>query len=168
MSEVQCYNCRDTGHYSTSCPQKREIVKGKTQGFPGAKKPLPILLAPKAIASGKQIVTVIGFLNNVAITFVLDTGASSMILSRSIARKLHLKLLNGGLKIVTATDGVSADVHSREKVTIEVHGSVVHMPVIVHDLPAAYMCLLGLDWLQNAKCMIDTVDNRLIFKPREV
>jgi predicted aspartyl protease len=114
------------------------------------------------------MITMSGRMNHHSLQFIIDTGASSTVLNRAVADKLKLRTRNEGLRIVTATDGATPNVTMTDRVRIEVHGLVVYLPLIVHDLPREYDCLLGLDWLAQAKAMVDTGENRLIFKPRKV
>jgi hypothetical protein len=53
-------------------------------------------------------------------------------------------------------------------VEVEIHGSMIKIPLVVHPLPTNIDCLLGLDWFKNAKAVIDTVDKVLQFKSRKV
>jgi predicted aspartyl protease len=127
-----------------------------------------VFLVDKKLPVAAHTITVSGRMNHHSLQFIIDTGASSTVVNRTVAEKLKLHTRYEGLRIVTAIDGATPNVSMTDRVRIEVHGSVVFLPQIVHDLPREYDCLLGLDWLAQAKAMVDTGENRLIFKPREV
>jgi hypothetical protein len=92
-----------------------------------------------------------------------DTGVSATVISRELAVRLKLKQHSEGLKIVIANNSPAQTVKVTEKVNIIVHGTLVRLPLVVHDLPKPHICLLGLDWIKQAKCVIDAVEQRIIF-----
>ena len=167
---IECYRCHKMGHYAAKCPTKASPIVAP---FPhkGAPRRLNALLAaksgPRAMKTQAPI-TVKGTLNGHLVDCVIDTGASSTIIARDLAERLKLRVHEAGTRIITATKGPSAPVSTTGKVAIEIHGSIVQMPLLVHDLPSQYQCLVGPDWLNISRCIVDTVEQRLIFKPREI
>lgn len=115
-----------------------------------------------------KLLTITGRVNGEPCEFVLDCGANCSIISRKFAERIGLKSLSSNMQLQTADDKPAKPAQRTERLRVEVHGTVVLMPFLIHDLPNHVKGLLGLDWCRHTRCVLDVADQILTFKPREI
>ncbi len=103
------------------------------------------------------------------VNFIVDTGASYTVISRSTARKLGIKLRKKGPKVrlQTANGMIDAPIVSLE--SVEVGGMrVTDLKAAVHDFSKdrAVSGLLGLNFLSHFRLDIDTKKGILVLEKK--
>ena len=101
-------------------------------------------------------------INNVPVTFLLDTGSALTILNKSVwdkCKQSEDQLEPWDQQSLVGAEGTTLRVHVSACVQWEVDGKVFSHTVVIVD-PLTTEAILGLDFLKG--CMIDLVSHKLI------
>ena len=80
-----------------------------------------------------------------AVQVSFDSGATASIISNDVVKKYSLKTLTSDIKVKTADNSVSNVIGVTEEVTIEVHGHICKLSLLIMD-HEDHDVLLGLNW----------------------
>jgi len=99
---------------------------------------------------------------------LLDSGASTSILSLSLARELGLKLDQSGGLAVKGLGGVTAEIRARTRVKITLgHRLVYHVDVWVGNIGGEVDCLLGMDFMRAAGVRLNVQEGKVSLPEEE-
>ncbi|CAC5414740.1 unnamed protein product [Mytilus coruscus] len=167
VRDVQCYTCREMGHYSTQCPkkswspmrrnrlnsgQKEDSENGvdnpqlrEVQLYPGDRNP-----ESNTLVLGISI-------NDVTVNAVIDTAAQVTLMSEEFAKKLKPPVMfKGSLMLKGAGKDNSITARYTERVTVKVGKIDTKWKIIVAKIND--QVILGLDFLKHLDAVIDLTD----------
>ena len=179
---VKCFRCRKLGHIARDCsspnilpgsdipvwPRKRwdPSVEGKRSGrnfqrqevHSDAKKHEQRAY----LASDSTLPEINGNIDDYTVRMVIDSGASTSIISKRIANRIGLRVEKSGVQIRTA-DGEVVEVDGvTEEVKVEVGGEPCYMKMLVTNLRGTDV-LLGWDWMKSRNAIIYPREGKLVF-----
>ena len=107
-------------------------------------------------------------INKVAVDALLDTGAATSLITKKLADKLKLKLLEGKEIILTYGDGKRevSEHRVREHVIFEGRSELTELFVVKNDCP--YNLILGLDWCKLLNIHMDFKSNKIEINPSRI
>ena len=115
------------------------------------------------MAATFEILSVRGFVDSIAARLVLDTGATSSLMSYNFAAAHNLELYESAI-VIRGIDGSMVNVHGRTRVIpVRVENCLVDLSFVVID-NSDFDALLGLDWFELSKASI-TPHNRQVSIP---
>jgi hypothetical protein len=139
----QCYRCRKWGHKKADCPEGNKQTQKN-------KEPHTALYT-----KGNNMMGVTALLNNTECEFIIDSGASTSIITAKECRKAGL-MVDGNHKITLQTlAGPVQSVGWTEDVEITVQGVTTKMALLVLD---GEVNLLGLNWFAMSGATIKPKD----------
>jgi predicted aspartyl protease len=118
---------------------------------------------------GPKVVVPVGFRNgysNATAHLALDTGAAQTMVSRRIARELHLRSVDSQRRLGIG-GSVMVDVGVVDAIKVG-KAEVKNMRISIHDRPLAlgYEGLLGFDFLGQFQMSVDAEKQQLVLTPR--
>ena len=120
-----------------------------------ARKSPPVAAARGS--SGADSLQLHGAVDGQSTVFVVDSGASRTLVRRDILSTAELRIIPNGLADVT---GRRTDLYGPEDVCLSINGHDYHMSVLIAD-KLSDPVILGLDFLQNNRCVLDLERNVL-------
>ena len=117
------------------------------------------------ISADSVLLCILGELNGIAVTFLIDSGASECFLSTAFVKKKNIKTRKTkaelNIQLADGTVRVSNLIVEEACVTIEEHAEFIDFSVI--GLPK-YEAILGKPWLNRWNPVIDWKENSLAWK----
>ena len=170
---VTCFKCKQKGHYSTECKNKeqkflniaQEISRKNTSTNdrqfmrPSIRHKVNMC----RIAVGQKLLSFNGKAGQCDINFIIDTAASSSIISEKWVKENMIETIccEGNIEVA---DGNTIQFNKRTKpLTIKIFSHSCTMSLIVTKLPTQIEALLGLDWFAISKATIDPANKSLQF-----
>ena len=114
--------------------------------------------------STNQLLKLNGLLNGKSIRFILDTGASSSVLTEK--HSIPLEKCIGSLEVANGT--ISEYSWKTKPVSIILGDNASKLGLIVTRLPEDFDALLGLDWFALTQAIVDPANKRVKFPPKEI
>ena len=130
-------------------------------------------LETDVVVEGNQIlvpVTVVYGMKEVKTLFLLDTGASHMVLFKSFARKLNLRATKKGRSMVAGGKLIDIELTTVDAVRVgPLNLPKVEVSVIENEAESGedqrFSGLLGMNILRNIEYTIDFVNKKILWKP---
>ena len=144
-----CWNCGLQGHLRRNCPSFRGREIGRQ---PGNYQPM------ENAATNNSTIVVDGFIRQRLTKMLIDSGSAVSIMCQDVWRESATTSAETWLETsvlpVVAANGGALNILGRTNLTTEVAGLKVHFPfLVVNELTQE--CILGADFLQHHKCVID-------------
>ncbi|MFM7683964.1 MAG: RNase H-like domain-containing protein [Bacteroidota bacterium] len=114
----------------------------------------------------KDLLQAYGTINGHKELMVFDTGAVVSVISDKLVKKYNIPVANK-LKRVILADGRTEDANTTEEVTVTVHGTTCEVKMVIlqnDDKPV----LLGLDWMEDAKAIVDVANKSITFGAKSI
>jgi clan AA aspartic protease (TIGR02281 family) len=159
---------RDLERFFKSLPFEPSIARtGEAPSEPAASAELAGAIRIPVQMNGAAVIVPVTLNRRLKASLVLDTGATTTMISHRLAASLGLR--TDGPRIVAATANGNVAVPLARLGSIKVgEAEVVNLTVTVHDLSPAARAdgLLGLDFLRRFHVSIDSKNQVLILAPR--
>src|SRR6266516_3276162 len=143
---VVCWNCEETGHYSSRCPQPLQeggVGRGRGRGRGTAAQ---IALGVRDGADLHNVYLTMG-LNGKQRSFLLDSGCDMTLLPLRYVRRLQVKPTD---KTVTAANGANIPLAGEVQVLLTLGDLRIKTKALVSEFVNEGM--LGHDWMRDNDC----------------
>ena len=146
-SKMKCFNCQKEGHISKDCraPRKKVQYSNLVTETSARKSENREELVFQATSEENSILSTEALVDGHAVQVSFDSGATASIISNDVVKKYSLKTLTSDIKVKTADNSVSNVIGVTEEVTIEVHGHICKLSLLIMD-HEDHDVLLGLNW----------------------
>ena len=156
---VVCHNCQREGHYARGCALPAVSRPSREQ------PKTPISLLPVGNAYRLR-----GEVNGCDVTFVVDTGAAVTLLDKMLWDRVNVTgqaLSSWTGPPLVGVEGTKLDTWGTTTVEISFAGEVFRFPVlVVSSLTSS--AILGLDFLEANRCVLEMTSKTLRFPDREI
>ena len=164
--EIQCYSCKQMGHYKSECRSVNSIEPVKKEENNTALKRYSDINVLNVISAEKcsdKVLSIKGDVNGKKIRALLDTGAVVSTISLKLVKKLDLKVVPTEIKIKTAENNISKalGVVNKVTITIEKHACDMNELIVIdndHDL------ILGINWFEATSASLIFKNGRRFLK----
>ena len=147
-AQVKCYNCQRMGHMSKDCrAPKRMVHKANivTEDTRAEQRGRREELVFQTSTEEHCILGTEAVIDGHAVKASFDSGATASIISHEVTRKYSIKVLPSAIKVKTADNSINNVIGITEPLTIEVHGHICKLEMLVMD-HEDHDVLLGLNW----------------------
>lgn len=182
--QITCYKCGKLGHVSKNCrvqtnnslQKKRQVNTVQLAQNEQPQTGQQLIVKPMSTQFNKSLVVatsyvhsprIFGFVNGIRVLMIIDTGADVSCISRELVSRNSIKCDITNNSIETAS-GREHSVYRTESLLTVVAHTQTKMSYVVLSLPSDVYILLGVDWLNTNKVVVDTAKNVLHFKAREI
>jgi hypothetical protein len=152
LSEIECLYCHAKGHKSNQCEKRMNDEKA------GSKSNSLYV----AQSTNRSLMVVPGTLGGSDVQYVLDTGASTSVLSKRMAERLGIPIQPCETQIYTADGVVCRPLGKTGPLNVTVQNMACGIQFTVMNLDR-HDALLGLDWLDATKATVNTSQRLLHF-----
>ncbi|KAI3788522.1 hypothetical protein L2E82_01291 [Cichorium intybus] len=160
ISEVECFNCHEKGHYSTNCPKKKNETLVSTASN---KKTEPAKMKGRAfqmtLDEAKEDHDVVAgtlIVNSQPAYVLFDSGAHFSFVSHDFSKRLNtpMKPLDDTCVIEVANGELVSVRHVYEECPVEINGRILKANLLPIGIKG-FDIVIGMDWLgaHNAKIL---------------
>ncbi|KAI3764654.1 hypothetical protein L2E82_14665 [Cichorium intybus] len=158
ISEVECYNCHEKGHYSTNCPKKKNETLVSTASNkktePAKTKGRAFQMTLEEAKEDQDVVVGTLIVNSQPAYVLFDYGAHFSFVSHEFRKRLNIpmKPLDDTCVIEVANGELVTVRHVYEKCPIEINGRILKADLLPIGIKG-FDIVIGMDWLgtHNAK-----------------
>ena len=147
-TRMKCYNCQKEGHISKDCRAPRKVVHKANQVVEttqARKFGNHDEIVFQASSGENSILSTDALVNGNAVQVSFDSGATASIISSEVIKRYEMKTIPSDIKVKTADNSVINIIGVTEQVTIEVHGHICKLSLLIMD-HEDHDVLLGLNW----------------------
>ena len=155
---VVCRKCYQEGHYARGCAS--QPLPPTSQRDPGSVSLLPVT----------HSYHLLGSVNGIPATFVVDTGASITVVDKTVWDKVNCE--NCSLELWTGcrlvgVEGTPLRAYGMSTVELQFAGEIFQCPVLVAGSLTSE-AILGLDFLEANNCTLEMCGRKLVFPERDI
>ena len=162
----KCYNCGKIGHIAPNCRSSRNVKKAYTAEFldNGVEPEIinTLELVNSVSSKAGKLMKIVGKVNDVDVSFIIDTGATSSIIPKAVALECGIKTSPTQVQIRLANGEVINAYGMTETVAVEFDNKKTYIEFVVIE-KNANTALLGQDWLLKSNAVLWPSKNKLIF-----
>ena len=103
-----------------------------------------------------------GYVNGVQLDLVLDTGATTSVISKRVVDKHNYKIIPSDITIKLADGSKSKYIGTTESLAVETHGRICNISFVILPIESIQV-LLGLDWFVAVEAEINPKNGTLKF-----
>ena len=167
---VICWKCREQGHMARDCPKVQNPQQpGGAVNTVVIQEEAAFVTAIKLLRTVQSECHVYGFVNKKQVDCMVDTGADVTLLSSKIwdhiKEKLELENITAQ-RVVGVKDSL-LQIRGTAEVQLQLQTEQFDVQVILVDGLATDM-VLGKDFLQENRCVVDVGNNTLHLRNRDV
>ncbi len=150
--KIECYLCKNTGHYASSCPNKRTPLNRPQEKKEVRKTKQEEKIISNLVCSKEECWMVKGFINNIPVQCLIDTGADANHISTTFVESYRFvpEEKNEKIRIELGIDNVMKE-YKKKEIDLDINLKVVTSKekFYVWDINKKFDVILGYPYFKK-------------------